>query len=343
MLIYTSRAFSTTRKDKAPFYLDLADNCQSYVDDYAVSANFLLRKSQSRWQNLCVTWHLFKCGNGNIFSSIIITIFLLKTPWTLNYHPWLSPWFRVGWEKEEVLNSEMPPFLGLWSQDYHSSFIRGTARPVFRIALLFSKYRLPLESLRNRLYSDPCALSIWPFCYKRPEFTFMSLWGPREDMVESTSSQACSASSVLITTNKRGLFPQGLFRNCQRLLPLVMWAAALRLKNPGRTGGQEWGGGTTLQGMLGQHSRENGASNPGRLSYQGSISRDHDLWPRPSALSGFYIVYVSSAFSFLPWFFLLWRNKRQGVCVLGGGGERGGLDQENRGSNACHFSRNPYR
>lgn len=49
----------------------------------------------------------------------------------------------------------------------------------------------------------------------------------------------------------------------------------------------------------GEHSGKIETSNPGRLSYLGSISRDCDLWLRPNSLSGFYILYVSNAFSFL--------------------------------------------
>lgn len=63
LIVYIS-SFFKQHEDKAPFYLDLAKNYQSYVADYAVSANFLLTKSYSRWQNLCAMWHLCKCGNS---------------------------------------------------------------------------------------------------------------------------------------------------------------------------------------------------------------------------------------------------------------------------------------
>lgn len=61
---YYLPCISTASEDKAPFHLDLAKNYQSYVDDYAISANFLLMESYSRWLNLCAMWHLFKCGNS---------------------------------------------------------------------------------------------------------------------------------------------------------------------------------------------------------------------------------------------------------------------------------------
>lgn len=165
----------------------------------------------------------------------------------------------------------------------------------------------------------------------------MSLRDPKEDILESTSSQACSAQFVWITTKKRGLFPQGFFGNCRRLLPLTIWAAVPRAVGPrqdwrARAGRQLCMGCSWSILTLGGHS------------YQESISGEDDQWPRPRALSDFYFVYVSNAFPFLSWVFLLWWNKWQEVYVTWGGeGGRGSLEEENWRPLACQFSRNPHR
>lgn len=81
-----------THEDKALFYLDLAKNYQSYVDDYAISANFLLRKRYSRWQNLCAMWHLFKCCDNQYFFLDSYNYFTFKD--STNFE---LPSFRVTW------------------------------------------------------------------------------------------------------------------------------------------------------------------------------------------------------------------------------------------------------
>lgn len=62
-LLYVSGFLKMMPEDKALFYLDLAGNYPSYVDDYTIFASFLLGESHSRWCNLCAMCHLFKHGN----------------------------------------------------------------------------------------------------------------------------------------------------------------------------------------------------------------------------------------------------------------------------------------
>lgn len=100
------------------------------------------------------------------FPSIIITILLLKTQLTSNDPPWWWLWFRVGQREGRVwgqFNANLPGPSIEWLLQLIN---QGHRAPGFQNNVLYCEYRLPLEPLRSRLYSDHPALSIGLYATK---------------------------------------------------------------------------------------------------------------------------------------------------------------------------------
>lgn len=127
------------------------------------------------------------------FSSIIITILLLKTQLASNDPPWWSLWFRVGRGEGRVWGQCDANLPGPSIEWLLQLINQGHWAPGFQNNGIVLWIQTPPGTIKEQaLFRSSCTFD-WPLCYKRLEFTFVSLQDPREDILASTSSQACSA------------------------------------------------------------------------------------------------------------------------------------------------------
>ena len=160
VLIYISWAFLNNPRRQSTFLFRLGWKLSVLCRWLCSFCQLSTQEKLEQMAKLRVMWHLFKCGDANIFSSIFVAVLLLKTPaelWTAILDGHLGSG-RDG--RRRSFEWWTPSFLGLWSSNCCSSWVRGTVHPVFRTVSLFSKYFLPRGSLRSGLYSDLCALFI---------------------------------------------------------------------------------------------------------------------------------------------------------------------------------------
>lgn len=155
-----------------------------------------------------------------------------------------------GMGEEEVLNGKTPVFLGLRSNNCCSSWIRGTAHPIFRTTALFSKYFLLRESLRSGLYSDLCALFIGLSTTKDWN---SHLWVSAAPGRAWGVNIISAAQRIICFDNykQKGSIPPRPLQKLSEALLLNNVSCCSEAEDPWRTGGvmRERG---TLQGMLGE-------------------------------------------------------------------------------------------